>query len=74
METLTTKKAVPRSLTPQECIPVGWVPSAAVAVSGGGGTAQGVCVPGEVCPWGGGLTEGKARGVYAMGVPAHRTE
>ena len=31
-------------------------------------------MPGEVCPWGGGLTGGKARGVYAMGVSVHRTE
>ena len=32
----------------QECIPVGCVPSAAVAVCGGGG--EGVCPGGCVCP------------------------
>ena len=35
-----------------ECIPVGCVPSAAVAVSGGGGRA---CLPRGVSAWGGGV-------------------
>ena len=35
----------------QECIPVGCVPSAAVAV-GGGCLPRGVCLPGGVCPGG----------------------
>ena len=32
-------------LTKQECIPVGCVPSAAVAISGGGVSARGGCTP-----------------------------
>ena len=34
----------------QECIPVGCVPSAAVAVSGGEGVCLGVSAQGGVCP------------------------
>ena len=46
----------------QECIPVGCVPSAAEAISGGGGRAGGVCLPGGgglcVCPGGGESAQG----------------
>ena len=38
-------------ISKQECIPVGCVPSAAVAVGGGWGCLEGVC-PGGVCPGG----------------------
>ena len=39
--------------TKQECIPVGCVPSAAVAVGGGAGCLPGGVCPGDVSAWGG---------------------
>ena len=42
-----------KTISQQECIPVGCVPSAAVTVSGRGGSAQGGCLPKMgVCPGG----------------------
>ena len=43
----------PGNILEQECIPVGCVPSAAVAVSGGGGVFPGVSAQGGVCLRGG---------------------
>ena len=70
-------------LKKQECIPVGCVPSAAVAVSGGGGGCllwgcvcswrdllqAGVCFQGGVCSWGMYAPGGGSvpRGVSALG-------
>ena len=50
---MTTKK----QHIQQECIPVGCVPSAAVAAGGGGGGGESarVCVPGCVSAGGGGV-------------------
>ena len=51
-----------RTTFSRECIPVGCVPPASVAVSGVGVHSEGVC-PGEGCVQGGGL----CRGVSAQG-------
>ena len=66
-----------KNIVKQECIPVGCVLSAAVAVGGGGSaggmSAQGVFAQGDVCPGGvyrgGGICLGvvSAQGVFARG-------
>ena len=48
----------PGNILEQECIPVGCVPSAAVAVSGARGVFPGVSAQGGVCLRGGGLPSG----------------
>ena len=56
----------------QECIPVGCVPSAAVAVSGGGVVCLGGCLPGGVYPRGVSAKEGGRGGLPSGGVSAQR--
>ena len=57
--------------TEQECIPVGCIPSAAVAICWGGCLPRGLSARGGVCPGGGGVCPGgicPGRGCLSRGV------
>ena len=64
----TTRKSPCKFLTEQECIRVGCVPSAAVAVGGGGSLGgvcpEGGCLPGWVFPEGEGVSAPVHAGIH----------
>ena len=66
--------AIMKNIEKQECIPVGCIPSATVAVSRGGLCSGGVYAPGGVCSWGGLCSGGGvcSRGCLLLGMSALR--